>query len=158
MEQSFNGAHKMHFSSYYTKNVSYSSYSDSVFINLENLSDSNEACMYDLNMTSNLNETIIESIRKPFSYEIKNRLLKRCNSLDYLNRKKNFINLAVNAPIIKIGNVFSEFNGSFIVNKEIGKGSYANIFIISNETATCALKVYMNFRNICFFYTRPRKY
>ncbi len=90
----------------------------------------------------NLNETIIQSIRNPFSYEIKNRLLKRCGGLEYLKTKSTFTNLLVNAPIIKQKcNVFLAGSGSYNVNKEIGKGSYAVIYAISNKTETYALKV-----------------
>ena len=103
---------------------------------------SNEACSPTLNTTKNLNETIIQSIRYPFSYEIKNRLLKRCGGLEYLKTKPTFTSSLANVPIIKENcKVFLESKGIFNITKEIGKGFYAVIYAIPNKTETYALKV-----------------
>jgi hypothetical protein len=94
------------------------------------------------NTTTNLNETILQSIRNPFSYEFKNRLLKRCGGVDYLKTKSTYTSLMSNAPIIKEKrNVFLAGNTNYNVIKEIGKGSYAVIYAITNKNETCALKV-----------------
>jgi len=110
---------------------------------------SNDACS-EHNTTTNMNETIIQSIRNPFSYEIKNRLLRRCGGVDYLKTKSTYTSLMSNAPIIKEKrNVFLAGNTNYNVIKEIGKGSYAVIYAISNKNETCALKV--NFLLFCLF-------
>jgi len=115
----------------------------------EESSMSNDACS-EHNTTTNMNETIIQSIRNPFSYEIKNRLLRRCGGVDYLKTKSTYTSLMSNAPIIKEKrNVFLAGNTNYSVIKEIGKGSYAVIYAISNKNETCALKV--NFLLFCLF-------
>ena len=103
---------------------------------------SNDATTNNTTTNTNLNETIIQSIRNPFSYEIKNRLMKRCGGVDYLKTKTSYTNLVVNAPIIKEkSSVFLGGNMNYNIIKEVGKGSYAIIYAMTNKNETCALKV-----------------
>ena len=94
--------------------------------------------------TAPLNETIMNAIRDPFSFEIKNRLLKR-GALDSLKKNVNYQGLMVNAPNIQ-PKTFVTLKGSmnYVVLKEIGKGAYAKIYAIESKEAkksTLALKV-----------------
>ena len=89
-----------------------------------------------------MNETIIESIRDPWSHKYKNRLLKRCGGFEYLLKKPNYNISLSKAPILKENKkVYLFSNGIFNVNKKIGVGSNANIYLISNKIETYALKV-----------------
>jgi hypothetical protein len=95
--------------------------------------------------TAPLNETIMNAIRDPFSFEIKNRLLKR-GALDSLKRNVNYQGLMVNAPNIQPKTCVT-LKGSlnYAVLREIGKGAYAKIYAIESKGAkkstTLALKV-----------------
>jgi hypothetical protein len=86
----------------------------------------------------------MNAIRDPFSFEIKNRLLRR-GALDYLKKNPNYQGLMVNAPNIQ-PKTFVTLKGNFnyVVLKEIGKGAYAKIYAIESKDAkksTLALKV-----------------
>ena len=93
-------------------------------------------------MTStNLNETIVQAIRNPFCFEIKNRLLKR-GHLEYLKSKSTYTSLMENVPVIdNKATVFLKGNFSPKILKELGKGSYAVIYLIESKDDKYALKV-----------------
>jgi hypothetical protein len=83
--------------------------------------------------------------KHPFSFEIKNNLLKSCGGIEYLKTKSTFTSLLAKAPQIKTkSNVCLAGSGYYTVNKMIGKGSYAVIYTLSNNTETYALKVILS--------------
>jgi len=82
----------------------------------------------------NLNETIIQAIRDPFSFDIKIRLLER-GPIDKLKANKSYISLCSMAPIIKKKmSVTLNDNQSYNIIDEIGKGAYAQIYLIQNKS------------------------
>ena len=82
----------------------------------------------------NGNETIIQAIRDPFSFDIKIRLLER-GPIDKLKANKSYISLCSMAPIIKKKmSVTLNDNQSYNIIDEIGKGAYAQIYLIQNKS------------------------
>ena len=82
----------------------------------------------------NLNETIIQAIRDPFSFDIKIRLLER-GPIDKLKANKSYISLCSMAPIIKKKMAVTlNDNQSYNIIDEIGKGAYAQIYLIQNKS------------------------
>ncbi len=93
---------------------------------------------------SNLNETIIQAVRDPFNFDIKLRLLER-GPINQLKAKSCFKSLCTLAPIINTKTpVQLNDNESYSVLNQIGKGAYAQIYLIqnkSNKEKKYALKV-----------------
>jgi hypothetical protein len=104
--------------------------------------------------TSNMNETIMYTIREPFNYEFKNRLLNR-GPLEQLKKNPNFSTLAVNLPEIKIKTFLPLKNVSYNILDEIGSGAFAKIYLIETKDKSkyalkvCAL-VFIVKKNFCF--------
>ncbi len=95
-------------------------------------SDNNSSIMTGAT-TTHLNETIINALRDPFSFEVKNRLINR-GALDYLKKNPNYVSLRTNIPMIKEKiNVSLKDGFTYKVIKEIGKGAYAKIYLIENR-------------------------
>jgi hypothetical protein len=95
-------------------------------------SDNNSSIMTGAT-TTHLNETIINALRDPFSFEVKNRLINR-GALDYLKKNPNYVSLRTNIPMIKEKiNVSLKDGFTYKVIKEIGKGAYAKIYLIENK-------------------------
>ena len=105
----------------------------------DTLTTSNES---DSTMNGGSNETIVFSIREPFNYEIKNRLLNR-GPIDELKKCENFAQLATHLPDIKVKTLLPLKNKNYSILEEIGNGAFAKIYLIENkETKTrSALKV-----------------
>jgi hypothetical protein len=104
----------------------------------------------DTTMTgSNMNETIMYTIREPFNYEFKNRLLNR-GPLEQLKKNPNFSTLAVNLPEIKVKTFLPLKNVNYNILEEIGSGAFAKIYLIeTKDKSKYALKV----RSLIFIYS-----
>jgi hypothetical protein len=91
--------------------------------------------------TGSMNETIMYTIREPFNYEFKNRLLNR-GPLEQLKKNPKFSSVVVNMPDIKARTLLSLKNVNYNIIEGIGCGAFAKIFLIeTKEKAKYALKV-----------------
>jgi hypothetical protein len=94
-----------------------------------------------------LNETIVAAVREPFSFEKKDRLLAR-GPIEWLKRKANYSTLKANVPGVREKGVVILKDGlDYKVQRELGRGAFAKIYLIQNkEKATrFALKVNREF-------------
>lgn len=86
-----------------------------------------------LNAT-NLNETIVQAIRDPFSFDVKTRLLER-GPIEKLKSNSKYRSLCTQAPIAKEKLTVTLNDGqSYNILSEIGKGAYAQIYLIQNKS------------------------
>lgn len=93
--------------------------------------------------SSKLNDTVAFSIREPFKYEFKNRLLQR-GAINELKKNPNYVELKSIQPTVNVKRLFQFKSNCYNVLAEIGKGAFANIYRIENVTGkgkTLALKV-----------------
>jgi hypothetical protein len=88
----------------------------------------------------NLNDTITLSKRDPFCNQLKNRLLKRIGAPEYLKAKSDFSSSDY-SPLMKKNSYVLIGNKNYSVIKEIGKGAFAKVYLITNKCQTYALKV-----------------
>lgn len=110
-------------------------------------SDNNSSIMTGAT-TTHLNETIINALRDPFSFEVKNRLINR-GALDYLKKNPNYVSLRTNIPMIKEKiNVSLKDGFTYKVIKEIGKGAYAKIYLIENKDSKSAQQYALKVNNL----------
>ena len=104
-----------------------------------------------------LDETIQQAIASPFNFEIKKRILNR-DHLDYLKSNPTYKRLNASLPDIKVnGELLISGNLKYKIRKQVGKGSYAFIYLIESQKDTCALKVetkYLNnfYSRVCYLY------
>jgi hypothetical protein len=84
--------------------------------------------------TSTLNDTVVNAVREPFNFEVKNRLLNR-KANEYLAAKSNFVSLRVQAPVIQEKKTLLTLADrlEYRVIEEIGKGAFAKIYLIERN-------------------------
>lgn len=81
----------------------------------------------------NLNETLMTAIKEPFNIDVKNKLLDK-GPIEMLKKNPNFASLKSNAPIIREKIFISlKDNIDYKIIKEIGKGSFAKIYLIERK-------------------------